>query len=192
MVESWKSVLHLKWSLFMGRCSYCWWFRNLANQLSLVVYPHYLRKVFAPSQVVGWDFWTISLDIQGLDVPSPAVTQSPRGLGLLWEPWIEGKRGRKFILLDHQISVSPHEISGIYRRMLETWYNISCVGVTTIWISLYMCVCVFCICVYKYISIYIYTPSWELTCSRWFSFSRLMGYISSLDGNMFWTIDSDW
>ena len=32
--------------------NYCWWFRNPANQLRLVVYPT-IYKVLAPSQVVG-------------------------------------------------------------------------------------------------------------------------------------------
>ena len=34
------------------RCTpYCWWFRNPANQLRLIVYPIF-RRVLAPSQVV--------------------------------------------------------------------------------------------------------------------------------------------
>ena len=35
---------------------YCWWFRNPANQLRLVVYP-IIYTVLAPSQVVVWDFF---------------------------------------------------------------------------------------------------------------------------------------
>ena len=41
------------------KTTYCWWFRNLANQLRSVVSPT-LCKVLAPSQVVVWDFWTIN------------------------------------------------------------------------------------------------------------------------------------
>ena len=35
---------------------YCWWFRNPANHLRLVVYP-LINKVLAPSQVVGRISW---------------------------------------------------------------------------------------------------------------------------------------
>ena len=43
--------------------SYCWWFRNHANQLRLVVEIPFevpLFTGFYTSQVVGWDFWTIN------------------------------------------------------------------------------------------------------------------------------------
>ena len=40
-----------------------WFFvRNPANQLSLGKYP-IIYKVLAPSQVVVWDIWTISITI---------------------------------------------------------------------------------------------------------------------------------
>ena len=50
--------LHSKWSLSeTSKCfkslPYCWWFRNPANQLRLVVYP-IIYKVLAPSQMVIW------------------------------------------------------------------------------------------------------------------------------------------
>ena len=32
---------------------YCWWFRNPAHQLRVVIYPMFLRRVLAPFQVVG-------------------------------------------------------------------------------------------------------------------------------------------
>ena len=42
-----------------GTITYCWWFRNPANQLRLVAYP-IVYRVLAPSQVIVWDFWTIN------------------------------------------------------------------------------------------------------------------------------------
>ena len=33
---------------------YCWWFRNPANQLRLVVLSTILYRALAPSQVVSW------------------------------------------------------------------------------------------------------------------------------------------
>ncbi len=38
---------------------YCWWFRNPANQLRLVVFSVIYKGCFK-SQVVVWDFWTIN------------------------------------------------------------------------------------------------------------------------------------
>ena len=38
---------------------YCWWFRNPANQLRLVVYP-IIHRVSKTSQVVVWDFGPIN------------------------------------------------------------------------------------------------------------------------------------
>ena len=38
---------------------YCWWFRNPANQLRLVVYP-IVYKVLYIQTVVVWDFWCIN------------------------------------------------------------------------------------------------------------------------------------
>ncbi len=43
----------------LGHFCYCWWFRNPANQLRLVVYPTVCRALY----ITGgweWDFWTIN------------------------------------------------------------------------------------------------------------------------------------
>ena len=46
----------------------CWWFRNPANQLSLVVYP-IIYDQFCISQMVVWDFWSINSIISYLTKP---------------------------------------------------------------------------------------------------------------------------
>ena len=60
-----RGVIFITWKGFLYHmASYCWWFRNLANQLRLVVYPIILRVLyipcgagFLPSTVLAPDSW---------------------------------------------------------------------------------------------------------------------------------------
>ena len=55
---------------------YCWWFRNPANQVRLVVYPIIYRD-WDTSQVVVWDFWTINSSmVSHGDLDAPWVLDS--------------------------------------------------------------------------------------------------------------------
>ena len=60
----WMNCHRLVGAAFVSTCckpiTYCWWFRNPANQLRWRVY-HYLQGFeFCTCQVVVWDFWTIN------------------------------------------------------------------------------------------------------------------------------------
>ena len=50
--------LFLWYHRFLG--PYCWWFRNPANQLRLVVYPTIYRGFSTIPGGWPWDFWTIN------------------------------------------------------------------------------------------------------------------------------------
>ena len=101
------------------RFHYCWWFRNPANQLRLVVYPIICRVFSTIQKVVVWDFWTIS------SPPFYVSVVGSLGKGFTVSCSATGHLRGLWRLRRRQVIVEP-PVSGDSGMKLESFHKVTC------------------------------------------------------------------